>query len=82
MTGKNQFELVFNINSGEKYFFGEIKIDENNDLTSENLSKFNDKFSSLEGKKYSKKKVINLIDEINNLHFRMILFLLMRITRR
>ena len=66
LTGKNQFELVFNINSGEKYFFGEIKIDENNDLTSENLSKFNDKFSSLEGKKYSKKKVINLIDEINN----------------
>ncbi len=66
LTGKNQFELVFNINSGEKYFFGEIKIDENNDLTSENLKKFNDKFKSLEGKKYSKKKVVNLIDEINN----------------
>ena len=66
LTGKNQFELIFNISSGKKYFFGEVKIDENNDLTTENLEKFKDKFKKLEGKKYSKKKVINLIDEINN----------------
>ena len=66
LTEKNQFELIFNISSGKKYFFGDIKIDENNDLTTENLKKFKDKFKKLEGKRYSKKKVLNLIDEINN----------------
>jgi outer membrane protein insertion porin family len=66
ITEKNQFELIFNIDSGNKYQFGEVKIEENSDLSSENLIFFQKKFSKLEGKKYSQKKILSLIDELND----------------
>ena len=66
ITEKNQFELIFNIDSGNKYQFGEVKIEENSDLSSENLIFFQKKFSKLEGKKYSQKKILSLIDQLND----------------
>ena len=66
ITQKNQFELIFNINSGPKYSFGQINIEENSDISLENLGRFQKKFKKLEGKKYSKKNIINLINDLND----------------
>ena len=61
----NQFELIFNINAGNKYFFNEIKISDDQNLIDQNLKVFFKKFKKLKGKKYSKKVLNNLINEIN-----------------
>ena len=66
ITQKNQFELIFNINSGPKYSFGQINIEENSDISLENLGRFQKKFKKLEGKKYSKKNINNLINDLND----------------
>ncbi len=67
ITDENQFELIFNINAGEKYFFNEIKFDNvNKNIEIDNFEKFENKFNSLKGKKYSKKKINNLINDIND----------------
>ncbi len=66
INDKNQFELIFNIDSGEKYFFNEFKIIYNSNYNEDNLSFFNKSLEDLKGKKYSNKILENLIDEINN----------------
>ena len=66
VTEKNQFELIFNINAGKKYTFGKIQFQKNNDLSEENLKNFSKKFDKLVGKKYSQKKIINLVNELND----------------
>ncbi len=66
ITDQNQFELIFNINSGDKFYFNKIKFDEVTDIEIENLNHFIDEFENLEGEKYSKKKIRTLIDNIND----------------
>ena len=66
ITEENQFELIFNINAGNKFTFGEIKFDNNNNnITIEDLSVFNKVFKNLEGENYSESKINDLIDDIN-----------------
>ena len=65
ITDKNQFELIFNINADKKFYFDQIIIKGNDNIPDENISIFKDKFKKLKGKKYSKKKLLNLIDELN-----------------
>ncbi len=70
ITEENQFELIFNINSGNKFFINNISFVENKNL-SENISKiFEKEFKQLEGKYYSEKKISNLIDDINEFTLR------------
>ena len=66
----NQFELIFNINSGEKFYFNDIKINQSNFSNDINLKEFEDTFNKLKGKNYSKKKVDNLINDLNNFTLR------------
>ena len=66
ITGKNQFELVFNIDAGKKYFFDKVSIDSKDDFSINNIEKFEKKFSNLKNKPYSKKKLDILISELNN----------------
>ncbi len=66
ITDKNQFELVFNINADKKFYFDQIIIKGNDNIPDENISIFKDKFKKLKGKKYSKKKLLDLIDELND----------------
>ncbi len=57
INDQNQFELIFNINAGQKYFFDNIKIDkQTDDFLNENISIFEKKFVKLKNKPYSKKK--------------------------
>ena len=62
---KNQFELIFNIDAGNKFFFNEIKLNNSNDIDVGNISIFEERLKNLEGERYSKKKIDDLISEIN-----------------
>ena len=66
----NQFELIFNINSGEKFFFNNIKIEENLDIELDSLKIFQSKLNKLKGKKYSTKVINEEIEEINSFALR------------
>jgi len=66
INDQNQFELVFNINAGKKYYFDNITINKNeNDFLNESINIFENKFSKLKNKPYSKKKINKLINELN-----------------
>ncbi len=66
ITNENQFELIFNIDSGNKFYFDQIKFADTEKLQFDNQKIFNKKFNKLKGKNYSKKKINNLIDEVNS----------------
>ena len=66
INDQNQFELIFNINAGQKYFFDNIKIDkQTDDFLNENISIFEKKFVKLKNKPYSKKKINSLVNDLN-----------------
>ena len=66
ITNENQFELIFNINAGEKFYFNDISFVNEENLPEETLSNFQKKFSKLKNKKYSKKIINNLINDLND----------------
>ena len=63
---ENQFELVFNINAGEKFYFDKVKINETKNIEIENFKIFQEKFDKLSGEKYSQKKFQNLVNDLND----------------
>ena len=65
INNENQFELIFNINSGNKFYFDNIKIKETNNIKINNLEIFQKRFGNLIGEKYSKAKIENLINDLN-----------------
>ena len=58
----NNFELIFNINSGSKVYFGELDLTLPSDFDENNFSSIKKLFKKIKGKAYS----INLIDKILN----------------
>ncbi len=66
ISDDNQFELIFNINAGKKFYFNDLKIVNNNIYQDENIKKFQNQFDNLKGKKYSFKILESLIDELND----------------
>ena len=62
----NQFELIFNIEAGEKYFFNNIQIINNEIFSDDEKKAFKKRFQKLKGKKYSAREINNLIDDIND----------------
>ena len=66
INNENQFELVFNINSGEKFYFDKIKINKTKNIDIQNFKIFDEKFNKLNGEKYSQKKIETLVNEIND----------------
>ena len=61
------FELNFNIDAGQKYYFNNISLVDNENFNIENFTQLNQKLLKLKGEKYSLKKLNLLIDEIDNL---------------
>ena len=66
IKNENFFELIFNIESGEKFFFDNIMIDKPIENFDFNIDFFNKKFKSLKGKLYSRRIVSDLTDDVNN----------------
>ena len=62
LIGENEFELIFNIDAKNKFYFGNLELDIPNDFDSNNFKKINKLFKDIKGEKYS----LNLIDEILN----------------
>ena len=61
------FELVFNIDSGDKYFFNELSIQISDNFNKENFININNKIKKLKGKKYSPKEIDNILEEIDKI---------------
>ncbi len=64
---ESNFELIFNINAGNKYYFGNIDLILPEDYSQESFKKIIEVQNSLEGKIYSLdkiKQILNKIDEI------------------
>ncbi len=61
------FELNFNIDSGDKFFFNDISIEINDDFNKENFIEINNDIKKLKGKKYSSKIVNKILDEIDQI---------------
>ena len=59
------FELNFNIDSGEKYFFKDIKLNLNDNFDRENFENIEHLIKKIKGKKFSQKKIDEILDVIN-----------------
>tara|TARA_Y100000590_G_scaffold469660_1_gene658935 strand:+ start:86 stop:2323 length:2238 start_codon:yes stop_codon:yes gene_type:complete len=67
VINEKDFELIFNINAGEKFYFGDIDLDIPSDYSPESFKKIIETQNELEGKVYSLnkiKKILKRIDEI------------------
>ena len=60
LVDNEKFELIFNIDAKNKYYFDNLELELPNDFSIENFSKINDLFDELKGKPYS----INRVDKI------------------
>ena len=56
ITNDNQFELIFNINAGNKFYFDNIKFAKTESIRDDDLKIFKKKFNDLKNKNYSEKK--------------------------
>ena len=65
LNEQNQFEIIFNIDAGNKFYFNNISISENLNFDVDNFSAFEKRFRKIKGKKYSKKIVNKIIDDLN-----------------
>ncbi len=61
------FELNYNIEANEKFFFGETKLNLEENFNEENLNKIIKITNKIQGKKYSQKKLNKIIELIDNL---------------
>ena len=60
MLDENNFELIFNIDAGDKIFFGDLKLNLPVDFDENNFKSIKKLFKKIKGKPYS----INIIDKI------------------
>ncbi|WP_075506707.1 outer membrane protein assembly factor BamA [Candidatus Pelagibacter communis] len=65
LLSDNEFELVFNINPGEKFYFNDLKLKLPIDFNDKNYSEIYDLFSKIKGKPYSINIIENILDEID-----------------
>ncbi len=61
------FELIFNIDAGDKYFFNNISLQFEDNYDSQSLIKIKKNIKKLKGEKFSQKKLNGLIDQIDKI---------------
>ncbi len=61
----NQFELIFNINANDKYYFNKLNLKIPNDFDEKNFVSLNKLFKKAEGEIYSINLVKKILDEID-----------------
>ncbi len=62
---EDEFELVFNINANDKFFFGDLSIQLPADFDDANYVKINSLFDKIKDKPYSINSVSKILDEID-----------------
>ena len=65
LIGDNEFELIFNIESNEKFYFGSLDLELPNDYDRENFNDLLKTFEDIKGKAYSIDSVKEILDEID-----------------
>ncbi len=65
LINKNEFELIFNIDAKEKYFFDSIDLNLPIDFNKENFSELQNIFNKLKDEPYSLRAVDKILKEIN-----------------
>ena len=65
LISDNEFELTYNINAKEKFFFNDLSIVLPDDFQKENFAKLNKLFKKIKGKPYSINTVDDILDEID-----------------
>ncbi len=61
------FELTFNIDSGKKYYFSDINLNLDDNFDKENFKEIYALTQNLKGKKYSQKKLEEIINDVNRI---------------
>ncbi len=67
LLNKNEFEIIYNIESNEKIFFGNLNYIIPKDFTDSNFSSLNDIFLKLKETPYSLNKVNKILEEIDKI---------------
>jgi len=65
--GNNEFELIYNITSGSKYFFNNLSLKLPTDYDLKNFEKLTNMFSDLKGVNYSLNSIDKILNEIDNI---------------
>ena len=65
LLNDNTFELIFNINSGPKVFFGDLKLNLPTDFDNNNFVSIDKLFKKTKGKPYSINTIQKILDEID-----------------
>ena len=65
LVNNNQFEVIFNIDSKQKFFFGDIKLDLPFDFDANNFTRLKKLFSNIKGELYSINIINKILDEID-----------------
>tara|TARA_Y200000002_G_scaffold373975_1_gene373959 strand:- start:1949 stop:4207 length:2259 start_codon:yes stop_codon:yes gene_type:complete len=63
------FELSFNIDAGQKFFFNDISIKISENFNKDNFIKINKDINNLKGKEFSTKEINKIINEIDDIIF-------------
>ena len=67
MIDENYFNITYNINAGEKYFFNELKLEIPTDYRLENFSNITSKLDEYKNTAYSSNKINKLLNEIDKI---------------
>ena len=65
ITNNDDFELIYNINAGNKFYFDDIKINFPLDFEKSNFEELNNFFQDLKGEAYSINTVEKILDKID-----------------
>ena len=67
MTDDKSFELIYNIDANTKLFFGDLKIDLQNDFSKSNYEEVEKFFQKLENKPYSINRIEDIVEKIETI---------------
>jgi outer membrane protein insertion porin family len=67
LVDDNNFELIFNIDSGAKIYFGKLDLKLPTDFDEDNFSSIKNLFKKIEGKPYSINTIDDILDKIDSI---------------
>ena len=65
--GNDEFEILYNISSGKKYYFNEFNLNLPIDYEADNFNELNNIFRDLKGEKYSLNSIDKILNEIDKI---------------
>ena len=65
LINENEFELIYNIDSGSKIYFGDLSINLPSDYDEENFNEIKNQFNEIKGSVYSVNKIENILEKID-----------------